>query len=186
MKNKNKISILKLWWFYFSALLLSFGGGYTFIEIFREKNKTQALLTEEEFEHFFAWGQIIPGPLAFNFAILTSHHLKGVLFAAMIFITTVISPVILSFLFFKFIFPLHLAKIFFKGILLLLPLIIFKVILKQIKNFSFFWQYIITALSLIIVYFIGTNSFFYLIGSALFISFLPCTLPVKDKENAET
>nr|WP_101510455.1 chromate transporter [Thermotoga sp. KOL6] len=68
---------MKLFFLFLRISALTIGGGYAMIPVMKWELEKSGLLTEREFFRIVGTAQVIPGPIAFNTAVLVGRRLSG-------------------------------------------------------------------------------------------------------------
>jgi len=69
--------VVRLFFLFLRISTLTIGGGYAMIPVMKWELEKSGLLTEKEFFRIVSTAQVIPGPIAFNTAILVGRKLSG-------------------------------------------------------------------------------------------------------------
>ncbi|MCD6551026.1 MAG: chromate transporter [Thermotoga sp.] len=69
--------VARLFLLFLRISALTIGGGYAMIPVMKWELEKSGLLTEREFFRIVSMAQVIPGPIAFNTAILVGKRLSG-------------------------------------------------------------------------------------------------------------
>lgn len=69
--------VARLFFLFLRISTLTIGGGYAMIPVMKWELEKSGLLTEKEFFRIVSTAQVIPGPIAFNTAILVGRKLSG-------------------------------------------------------------------------------------------------------------
>nr|WP_233185609.1 chromate transporter [Thermotoga sp. SG1] len=68
---------MRLFFLFLRISALTIGGGYAMIPVMKWELEKSGLLTEKEFFRIVSTAQVIPGPIAFNTAVLVGKRLSG-------------------------------------------------------------------------------------------------------------
>ncbi len=138
---------------FIKSILLSFGGGYTFISMVKDKLVTECELIDlKEYNNFLNWAQIIPGPVSFNFSVIFSYHISGIGLALISMIVILIPPITIVLLLSHFLLSSKIFIIFLQGVLICVPILILNIVIGIAKDFSkISLQYLYAIASLIII-----------------------------------
>jgi len=119
------------------SILLSFGGGYTFISMVKEELVIEHELIEiKEYNNFLNWAQIIPGPVSFNFSIIFSYHVGGIGLAVASIFAILIPPITIVLFLSRFLLNSKYFIVFLQGVLICVPILIFNIVIGIARNFT--------------------------------------------------
>lgn len=82
----------RLFFLFLKVSTLTLGGGYAMVPVMKWELERAKLLEEEEFLKILSVAQAIPGPIAFNTAVLVGKRLKGVAGAVISGLAVVLPP----------------------------------------------------------------------------------------------
>lgn len=77
MKEKKKISLLKLFMTFFKINAITFGGGYTIVPIIKDVFVSEGYINEDDMLDIVALAQSGPGAMAISASLLTGYKVRG-------------------------------------------------------------------------------------------------------------
>jgi chromate transporter len=82
----------RLFFLFLRISALTIGGGYAMIPVMKWELERSGLLTEKEFFRIVSVAQVVPGPIAFNTAVLVGKRLAGISGAIVSGVAVVLPP----------------------------------------------------------------------------------------------
>lgn len=121
----------------FFSIMLSFGGGYTFISMLRDRLvDREQLISQKDFNSILDWAQIIPGPVSFNFSIIFTYFFSGWGLTAVSVAAIILPSMAVAVFLGQFIIQFSLFKVFLKGVSLCIPVLIVRIVIDTVKTYS--------------------------------------------------
>ena len=165
--NTEKVSLLRIFGVFAKVGAFTIGGGYAMIPIIRDEMIKRGWIPEEELPDIIALSQSAPGLLAVNISIFAGHRLRGVkgsIAATLGSILPSFFAILLIAMFFTAFKDNPYVERAFKGIRpVVIALIAVPMVNMARKGNKTWWAWLISALSLAGVAFLGISPIYILL-----------------------